>query len=217
MPTNRLPMLILVMSAVYLFIIPDQPFIFTLFFKLIPMVMIIMYAFRQLSREKSAAQWLIIAGLIFSIIGDATLHWFIIGLTAFLIGHLFYTAGFLNRWKFSWVRFVMIVPIMGYAIFMGSEMATALNRGGEEGLLIPVILYIIIISFMLWSAVMTGNLWAVFGGFLFIVSDSILAWNMFVSPIANSGVLVMTTYYGAQFLIAHSLSTIRGKRNRIVW
>jgi uncharacterized membrane protein YhhN len=217
MPTNRLPMLIFVMSAVYLFIIPDQPFIFTLFFKLIPMIMIIMYAFRQLSIEKSTSQWLIIIGLIFSIIGDATLHWFIIGLTAFLIGHLFYTAGFLRRWTFSWVRFVMIIPIAGYAIFIGGEMAAALNRGGEEGLLIPVILYIIVIAFMAWAAVMTGNLWAIFGGILFVISDSILAWNMFVSPIPNSGVLVMVPYYAAQFLIAHSLGTIRGKRHRIVW
>src|SRR5690625_601294 len=217
MTTNRLPMLILVMSAVYLFIIPDQPFIFTLFFKLIPMVMIIMYALRQLSREKSTAQWLIIIGLIFSIIGDATLHWFIIGLTAFLIGHLFYTAGFLSRWTFSWVRFVMIIPIAGYAVFIGSEMVNELNHSGEEGLLIPVILYIIVIAFMAWTAVMTGNVWAILGGILFVISDSILAWNMFVSPIANSGVLVMIPYYAAQFLIAHSLGTIRGTRNRIVW
>ncbi|MFA1819281.1 lysoplasmalogenase [Virgibacillus oceani] len=217
MPTNRLPMLILVMSVVYLFIIPDQPFIFTLFFKLIPMIMIIMYAFRQLFIEKSISQWLIITGLIFSIIGDATLHWFIIGLIAFLIGHLFYTAGFLARWTFSWIRFAMIIPIAGYAILIGREMVTALNNGGEEGLMVPVILYIIVIAFMAWAAVMTGNLWAILGGVLFVISDSILAWNMFVSPIANSGVLVMVPYYTAQFLIAHSLGTIRGQKRRIVW
>ncbi|GAB3798441.1 lysoplasmalogenase [Virgibacillus kimchii] len=217
MPTNRMPILILVMSALYLFIIPDEPFAFRLFFKLIPMVMIIMYAFRQSGEKKSAAQWLIITGLFFSIIGDGTLHWFIVGLTAFLIGHLFYTAGFLTRWKFSWVRFAMILPIAGYAIFIGSDMAVALDTGGNEELLIPVMIYIIVISIMAWAAVMTGNVWASLGSILFVISDSILAWNMFVSPIANSGELVMITYYGAQFLIAHSLATIQEKSNRIVW
>lgn len=217
MSTNRLPMLILIMASVYLFIIPDEPFIFTLFFKLIPMVMIIMYAFHKVSGKKSTAQWLIIGGLIFSIIGDATLHWFVIGLTAFLIGHLFYSAGFLIRWKFSWIRIAMIVPIAAFAFLVGRELVDALHGGESEGLVLPVIVYILVIAFMAWAAVMTGNLWAIFGGILFVVSDSILAWNMFVSPVANSGILVMATYYGAQFFIAHSLGTIQGKRNRIVW
>lgn len=217
MPTNRLPILILVMSVVYLFIIPDEPFVFRLFFKLIPMVMIIMYAFRISAGKKPIAQWLIITGLFFSIIGDGTLHWFLIGLTAFLIGHLFYTAGFLTCWKFSWIRFAMMIPIAGYAIFMGIDITAALTGGGNEALLIPVILYIVVIAAMAWSAVMTGNPWAALGSILFLISDSILAWNMFVSPIANSNELVMTTYYGAQFLIAHSLGTIHDKRNRIVW
>lgn len=217
MPTNRLPILILVMSVVYLFIIPDEPFIFRLFFKLIPMVMIIMYAFRQSDVKNSAAQKFIITGLFFSIIGDGTLHWFMIGLTAFLLGHISYTAGFLTRWKFSWIRLAMVIPIAGYAVFMGMEMTGALSSGGDKALLVPVMLYITVISLMAWSAIMTGNVWAAVGSILFVISDSILAWNMFVSPIANSGELVMSTYYGAQFLIAHSLAAIQTKHHRIVW
>jgi uncharacterized membrane protein YhhN len=205
------------MSVVYLFIIPDEPFIFRLFFKLIPMVMIIMYAFQQSFGKKSAAQRLIITGLFFSIIGDATLHWFMIGLTAFLLGHISYTAGFLTRWKFSWIRLAMVIPIAGYAVFMGVEMTEALSSGGDKALLVPVMLYIAVIALMAWSAIMTGNVWAALGSILFVISDSILAWNMFVSPIAISEELVMSTYYGAQFLIAHSLAAIQTRHNRMVW
>ncbi|MEC5423925.1 lysoplasmalogenase [Virgibacillus sp. C22-A2] len=217
MPTNRLPMLILVMSLLYIFIVPPEPFIFKLFFKLIPMTMIILYAVRQSPKKKSLTHWLIIIGLFFSIIGDGTLHWFVVGLTAFLIGHLFYTVGFLTQWKFSMIRFGMILPIGVYGFYIGRELLASLNSTGNEGLMIPVLLYIITISLMAWSAIMTGNKWATLGSLLFVVSDSILAWNMFVAPVNFSGELIMITYYSAQFLIAHSLWSIVKGSNRIVW
>lgn len=213
----RLPLLILAMSLLYIFIIPDEPLGFKLLFKLIPMAMIIFYATRQLPRKKSAAHRLILIGLVFSMIGDGTLHWFIIGLTAFLMGHIFYLAGFLTRWNFSWIRLITILPIAGYGLFMAREQIAALNQNGNESLIIPVLAYITVISLMVWSAIMTGNKWAIMGSILFVISDSILAWNMFISPVNHSGVLIMTTYYGAQFLIAHSLDTIVKDSNRIVW
>ncbi|WP_342770180.1 hypothetical protein [Oceanobacillus chungangensis] len=59
----RFPILILMMVFVYLYIVPAEPFIFKLFFKLIPMVMIIIYAFRKLPRKKILTHWLILNGL----------------------------------------------------------------------------------------------------------------------------------------------------------
>lgn len=213
----RLPLLILVMGLLYIFIIPDEPLILKLFFKLIPMVMIIYYAIIQLPKRKSHTHLLIIIGLFFSMIGDATLHWFVIGLTAFLIGHIFYLAAFFTRWNFSWIRFILIVPIIGYGIFMAGKFMDALNQNGNEALIIPVLAYITAISLMALSAIMTGNKWAITGSVLFVISDSVLAWNMFISPVNYSGVLVMTTYYGAQFLIAQSLASIVRGSNRIIW
>ncbi|XKF67494.1 lysoplasmalogenase [Virgibacillus necropolis] len=208
MPTNRLPILILAMSLIYIVLVPQEPLGLKLLFKLIPMVLIIIYATRQLPRKKSITHWLILTGLFFCMIGDATLHWFVIGLSAFLIGHVFYMAGFFTQWKFSKIRFAMIIPIVVYGFFMGLKLVDALNRDGNEELLVPVLLYIIVISLMAWSAILTGNKWAILGSLLFVVSDSILSWNMFITQVNYSGLLIMTTYYGAQFLIAHSLGTI---------
>ncbi|AIF44859.1 lysoplasmalogenase [Virgibacillus sp. SK37] len=217
MPANRLPLLILTMSIVYIFIVPDEPFIFKLFFKLIPMAMILMYAFEQSGRRKTKTHLLLLSGLVFSMLGDGTIHWFILGLSAFLIGHLFYITGFLTRWSFSVIRILYAIPVGIYAFLIGRELLQAFNEAGEQSLVIPVLLYILVISIMTWSAMMTGNPWAIWGSILFVISDSILAWNMFVHPIPNAGKLIMLTYYGAQFLIAHSLFTIVKNSHRLVW
>ncbi len=200
-----LPLLILLMGILYIFFIPESPFAVKILFKLIPMMLIIAYAYLQFSSKKLMTPWIIVVGLFFCMLGDGLLHWFVVGLSAFLMGHLFYLSGFLSRWNFSKMRFVMIIPIAVYAFMMGREIISALQRDGEVTLVIPVLIYLIVISMMAWTAIMTGNKWAIIGSLLFVVSDSILSWNMFVSDIAFSGQLIMITYYTAQFLIARSI------------
>ena len=39
------------------------------------------------------------------------------------------------------------------------------------------------------------------GAALFLLSDMILSWNKFVSPVPYSNILIMTTYYSGQLLI----------------
>ena len=42
------------------------------------------------------------------------------------------------------------------------------------------------------------------GALLFIVSDTILAYNKFVSPLPMAKVMVMVTYYAGQYFIART-------------
>lgn len=175
-------------------------------FKLIPMWLIITYAYLQIpTTDRKRHQIFILIGLFFCMLGDGLLSMFIIGLSAFLIGHLFYTASFLSRWRFSKARFSIIIPLALYGLYMGRELIQALVRDGKENLIIPVMIYLVVISFMALTAMMTGHLWAIIGSLLFVVSDSILSWNMFISDVTYSGPLIMTTYYAAQFLLAYSL------------
>jgi uncharacterized membrane protein YhhN len=171
------------------------------------MLLIIGYAYTQFPSKKSITPWMILIGLFFCMLGDGLLSWFVMGLSAFLVGHLFYLAGFLSRWNFSKTRCAMIITLALYAFILGKEIIAALHRDGNAALIGPVLIYIIVISLMAWAAIMTGNKWAIIGSILFVVSDSILSWNMFVSDVAFSGPLIMTTYYTAQFLIARSLRT----------
>lgn len=194
-----LPAAILVMGLVYIFGSS------ALVFKLIPMWLILIYAYLQKPSVKGRYSLITLIGLFFCMLGDGLLQWFMIGLSAFLIGHLFYTAAFITRWRFSWLRFLTIIPILIFSAVMGYQLYHALIDSGDGGLVIPVFIYLVAIASMGWFSIMTGNKWAILGSLLFITSDSILSWNMFVSDVSYSGPLIMSTYYTAQFLISKSI------------
>ncbi|MUT66518.1 lysoplasmalogenase [Paenibacillus sp. NEAU-GSW1] len=192
------------MSVLYIFVIPNDPFAVKLLFKLIPMWLMIGYAYLQFPAESKRSHWLLLTGLFFCMLGDGLLVWFVVGLTAFLIGHLFYLFAFLSVWRFSWIRLSALVPLVAYGAWMCSNLVPALQDSGDQALIIPVLVYVVVIMLMCWSAIMTGNKLAILGSVLFVISDSVLSWNMFVSDITYSSIYIMATYYGAQFLIARS-------------
>lgn len=205
MKIKLLSLFILVMSTIYIFLIPSEPFWLKILFKLIPMWLIIYFAFIQRTDRVRTNKGLILAGLVFCMFGDGLLHWFLIGLSCFLIGHIIYIFGFLKRWTFSALRFLSILPLLAFDFFIGNLLVQALQESGKDDLIIPVIFYIGAISIMAWAAFMTGNLFAIIGSLLFVVSDTVLSWNMFVSDVPYSHVLIMTTYYAAQYCIASSV------------
>ncbi|MFD2446478.1 lysoplasmalogenase [Bacillus sp. CGMCC 1.16607] len=201
-----LPLSILIMALLYIFVIPSEPIAIKLTFKIIPMLLILYFAFQIKITNNGKFPWIIITGLFFCMLGDGLLIWFVVGLTAFLIGHLFYFGGFLTRWSFSWPKFLSIIPIAIYSTTIGYQLLDSIYDKGEEALVIPVIFYVFVISIMYWSAIMTGSKLATAGSTLFVISDSVLAWDKFVSDIPYAGVIIMITYYSAQFLIAHTVS-----------
>ncbi|WP_034762038.1 lysoplasmalogenase [Rossellomorea vietnamensis] len=211
-----LPLLIGVMSVLYLFI-PSDPLPVKVIFKLIPMFLIIVFAFRQLSFNPAPALRFILFGLFFCTLGDAFIAVsFIAGLGAFLVGHLFYLCGFMALSRMNKWRLAAALPIALYSFIFGQQLISALRTDGDTDLVIPVIVYMLVISMMAISAILTGNKWAIAGSLLFVLSDSILSWNMFVSEIPFSAVFIMTTYYSAQFLIACSLSSLQQPKETIV-
>lgn len=204
-----LPFMILLFSILYIFFIPSEPTGIKILFKLIPMLLILFFAITLKPIQSPKYRMLILTGLFFCMIGDGTLIWFVIGLSSFLIGHLFYTAGFISSWNYSHKRMLSIIPISIYAFLMSSNIMAALIDKGDRGLIIPVIAYTIAISTMVFTAIMTGNKWAIIGSILFIISDSILSWDLFVQSVRYSSELIMITYYSAQFLIARSILSLK--------
>lgn len=196
---------IVLMGTIYIFFIPDEPLILKLVFKLIPMGLIVLFALQRMPKEKRALHWLILSGLLFCAVGDATLHWFIIGLSAFLIGHMFYMAAFFTQWQYSKFRFWLLIPLVVYGAAMGIRLVDALSDSENAALIGPVLFYLLAILGMAWSAIMSGNRNAIIGSLLFVASDSVLAWNMFIETVPQSHLLIMSTYYAAQFFIAYSI------------
>lgn len=175
-----------------------------LIFKVIPMILIFILAAMQKVPHINKYQLLIIVGLIFCMIGDYTLQWFIVGLTSFLIGHIFYIFAFTStneRKVPTWTKFAL----SAYGVIMGTWIAGTVFTSGETVLAVAVLAYIAVIFMMGWTSIRTGSTFALIGALLFISSDSYLAINKFVTPLPYAHEVIMLTYYSAQLLIALSI------------
>lgn len=186
-----------------------------LIFKVIPMLLIIILAATPKNLGIKKYQLLIVIGLVFCMVGDYTLQWFLIGLTSFLIGHIFYIFAFIStneRQVPTWAKIVLL----GYGVSMAVWIAGTVFSSGEVVLGIAVIAYISVILTMGWTAIRTGSTFATIGALLFISSDSYLSINKFVMPLPFSHEVIMLTYYSAQILIALSIFQYSEIRSKVI-
>lgn len=161
-------------------------------------------------------RWISI-GLLFSLGGDILLdipetqlaNQFIFGLGSFLIGHLAYVVAYTTDTR----RLAPIALII--ALVCGGSMFWVLNSKPEGlgPLLIPVALYALTITAMLWRALArlgvegiprNSALLAAAGALLFVVSDSMIGINRFVQPFDEARYAIIITYWLGQFGIAAS-------------
>jgi uncharacterized membrane protein YhhN len=157
-------------------------------------------------------------GLLFCLAGDVFLmlpkNFFIAGLIAFLTGHIFYIIGF-NPLPPLKPPQLLVAGIVTLLVLLTStqlyrRIAQGLEHGGNHKLKMPVLVYTLVISVMLISAIFTllrggwkpfHSLAATAGAALFYLSDAILAWDRFVCPLPNGRVKNMITYHSGQFLL----------------
>jgi uncharacterized membrane protein YhhN len=180
------------------------------------MVFLIIWFFIQLPSERGWLSIFILAGLIFSLVGDVFLmlpgNGFLAGLIAFLVAHLAYIGGFnTDGFSFSWKSLLFALVILAVAIPIYLRIRSGLIDKGHQGLVLPVTVYVIIISIMVLSATTTflNNNWSHqaailvgLGSVLFFASDALLAWNRFVTPIQQGKLINIIPYHIAQYLIA---------------
>lgn len=151
-------------------------------------------------------------GLLFSAVGDFCLVWpdemFIHGMGAFAVAHLLYSLTFLSsRYssdsKSSWPRLLYPVLFLSGAAFY-TYLLPFLQRAPDPDLLVPGVgVYVLLIVLMGSLAVRTRRLVTILGSLVFMVSDLVLAVQVFkVAAVEHGTVLVMVTYYLAQLLIA---------------
>lgn len=164
---------------------------------LMPMLMLMAY---QLNIKE---KYLYIA-LFFSLLGDVFLMfggelYFMLGLGAFLMAHVFYILLFKGQFKFNLMSiFPFVGATLSYFMFIKS--------GIDPNLLIPVSVYCLVITLMgIFAAGRKTNNSSynlvLMGSVLFIISDSLIAYNKFYAPLPASSFWVMSTYGLAQFLI----------------
>ncbi|KKD61523.1 hypothetical protein RN22_05210 [Grimontia sp. AD028] len=175
-----------------------------------PLTIALMMLIGMMGGEASSYTYLILAGLAFSLVGDIFLMLpkdrFIPGLSSFLVAHILYSVAFWQQFEGPMVWW--LPSLIGAA----SVIVFLLLLPNLGPLLIPVGLYIAVIAQMAWGA---GEFWMnaqtqvaahAFGGaLLFMVSDTVLAFDRFKGPFKTSVLLIMSTYFCAQGLITLSI------------
>jgi alkylglycerol monooxygenase len=182
-------------------------------FKPLTMVFAIIFiaAYALSTGAKARFHALFLTALVFSLAGDVFLmlpgNYFIPGLASFLVAHLFYIALF--RQGHAWfpskraLAGVLAVGAMMYSIIWGGLTDPVLK--------IAVAAYVTVISLMAAQAIGramergdAASRWVAVGACVFMVSDSLIAINKFVTPVALSSLWILATYYCAQMLIVHN-------------
>lgn len=155
----------------------------------------------------------ILIGLVFSMLGDALLVWqskgyFVHGLIAFACAHVMYASAFGFR-PLKMQRGLVCSVIAGLLYLL-------LYPGMKnESMEIFGFLYLFLITIMLWRAVarvkFLNDMWTwtkicSFGGaFFFSISDFVIAYDKFMSPVPYATPIIMITYYIAQLGISMSV------------
>ncbi|MEO7370932.1 MAG: lysoplasmalogenase [Ilumatobacteraceae bacterium] len=149
-----------------------------------------------------------VIALILCLVGDvalmAVVDRFVVGLAAFLFGHIAFIVMFgirgFDEWRLAGVG------IAGCALLVGTIAAPIVRGAASKGFGIPVRAYLTVISAMTVLGWATGNWLIALGATAFIISDSILGWGQFVRDKKWMHLAIMVTYHVAIVSLALSLT-----------
>ena len=179
-------------------------------FKPLAILLIIGLALQNWSRHKSDYCRLIVTGLCFSLLGDLLLIWpdqyFLAGLFAFLLAHVSYLLAFSRD-----AGFPARLPVLLIYLSIGAFSYGVLFPALPADLRIPVGLYATLLAAMAGQAM--GRLFelrtsasrrSAIGAIFFMLSDLLLAFHRFRTPLLYSESFILVPYYLGQWLIASS-------------
>jgi len=185
-------------------------------FKPLTMVLAIALAWQPARAAGTPARGLawLSAALLASLAGDVFLmlpggQWFIPGLASFLVAHLFYIALFrMGQPWFASRRALAATLAFGAAMYL-----YVWNGLADPVLKAAVAAYVTVIALMAAQAIGRATVLrtvpataVALGACIFMLSDSLIAINRFVTPLPLAGLWVLSTYYVAQILIVlHAL------------
>lgn len=128
------------------------------------------------------------------------------GIVFFMLGHIFYIAAFSGGYSFRGWNIMLIIMLI---VFLKKSGGLFLKKAGD--MRVPVMVYMFVISVMVFFAMSTFNngissrsFLLTGGALLFVSSDMVLAFNQFIKEIPHSTVKTWALYAPAQILIALS-------------
>jgi len=167
---------------------------------LLKIVPIALLGVTVLKSGSSSTRTILLLALVFSGCGDVLLAFdeFIFGVAAFLLAQLSYAVLFSRYWQGIRHRWPLSVMLIMYMLGMAWLLIPYLGE-----LQLPVMAYLFTIAAMVILAMQSSLTmrWAVLGAVLFIISDSLIAINKFIYTIPFESYWIMSSYYGAQFML----------------
>lgn len=154
----------------------------------------------------------VLAGMLLSCVGDIALMLpmdaFVPGLVAFLLAHLCYIVAFRDGLRAKRGLLAASVLLATFAVLNVLGLWPHLPAPMRA----PVLASMAVLALARqWrrpqpAAVEASSArWAAAGALLFVASDSLLAWDRFAGGLPLASLLVLSTYYGAQYAIARSV------------
>ncbi|WP_157954233.1 lysoplasmalogenase [Saccharospirillum mangrovi] len=185
------------LALLYLLVLGWVPFTGDAAIKALPIVYLAILAWQRGARGLTLA-------LVASAVGDVLLAFgaFVPGLAVFLIAQLLYAALFARQLIWRSERLPLALMLL---LWCGSLL---LLIGPHLGaLLVPVLAYLTAIVCMGLAATMNRqSIWpGVAGAACFVLSDSLIAVELFVTVLPAHGWAIMVTYYLAQWLLTQAL------------
>ena len=197
-----------------------------------PMILVSLFVFFafQVTAVKPKGQdarisALLLEGLVLSLVGDTLLMFdadplfFLLGLSAFLLAHVFYILSFYTILKAEKLTLAprLFIPVGIYYALLVFLLFPVLGE-----MRIPVLVYGMVISIMFVLALhmttmvyrQAGN-WMAIGAALFVLSDSLLAFNKFYHPFPYAGIYIMLSYAAAQYGIVKGVSAYLSEKVKI--
>ena len=187
-----------------------------------PLLMILLAAYYTLGTiALNTFDWLMLVAILCGCSGDTFLmfkdndKYFLLGMLSFMLGHIFYIISFTLYIGVDMILF----PVLGLLLFLPTLIILYFTfprfKDKMGDMKIPVMVYM--------GVIMTMNLFTIFrlskiglfcpcffltylGSVLFILSDSLIAVNIFDDKkVKNVRIYIMVTYILGQFLIAQGV------------
>lgn len=195
--------------------------------KPLALVMVIIWTLTAVEWTVDLVVLLLVLGQGLGLIGDVLLQldkrWFLWGLAAFLLGHLFYLSllGLIFAQAFrssayldfsTWIILLSVVVWVGiiagfYVIFSPVKYESSRSPVlwvaiQVYGWILSILMVFSILGVLISSTLSIKLLLLPTGAILFFISDSLLAYDRFRKTLPNSRVYIMITYHLAQFGLA---------------
>lgn len=161
-----------------------------------------------LEPEGGAQRSWFVAALILSLAGDVFLmlpsDLFVAGLASFLLAHVAYIIGFVVAGFSASAALIGLAVVAVAAATVGVRIIGRV-RAAHAALFPPVVVYMTVISAMVFVAFGSKEPVAIAGALLFYSSDSLIAWDRFVEAKKWARPAIMATYHLAQAALVVSL------------